>query len=195
MNGQIMTLPAGDDDTIELVLTPEQMLELSHAAEEQAAPAIPVPAPLAPTFPAPQTVVEDIPASPVVHWHHTPLAKMAANTLVFVAFAWWSVSQLAGQPQPHPERPVTAAAPRPIAITPVAAVEPPPPAVHVVNPFDRTEVFDFPPGTSADESREKVAQILLQRARERHSHWERTKPEASLRTASLATARKSGPGT
>jgi hypothetical protein len=192
-----MTLPAGNDDTIELMLTPEQMLGLSKAAEaaamEPPAPAAPL-CPVTVVAPTPILGVEGLPHA--LRWHQTPLAKMAANTLMFVAFVWWSVSQLAGQPQARP--PVAVAAVGPLAVVhhapPIAAPEPPP--VQVVNPFDKTEIFQFPAGTSNDESREKVAQLLLQRARERQSHWIRAKSENSLRTASLAPIRKSsGPGT
>lgn len=35
------------------------------------------------------------------------------------------------------------------------------------NPFDASEVFEFPPGTTQDAARESVAETLLQRARER----------------------------
>ena len=206
MDRQSMTLP-GSDDTIELVLTPEQLLDLSQAAEEAqgAAPApacaAAAPAPVPPASPpvsAMVSIAQDVAPPRVLRWHQTPIAKMAANTVAFVAFAWWSVSQLAGQPQVHPSAPVVATA-RPVALVnhPAAATDPQKPAVlQVVNPFDKTEVFEFPAGTSADEGREKAAQILMQRARERKSHWERIKPEASLRTASLAPVRKStGPGT
>jgi hypothetical protein len=203
-----MTLPAGNDDTIELMLTPEQMLSLSQAAESAApqspapVPAAAVHVPMAPTFPAASSLpaslpfIKELPVMPPPRWHQSPLAKMTANTLLFVAFVWWSVSQLAGQPQAHP--PLTAAA----AVRPTAVVHPGPVAapqatpVQVVNPFDKTEVFQFPAGTSADESREKVAQILLQRAHDRQSHWEHIRPEPNLRTASLTAIRKSsGPGT
>jgi len=39
--------------------------------------------------------------------------------------------------------------------------------VRYANPFDSTEVFEFPPGTSESEARDAVADRLLQRARER----------------------------
>jgi hypothetical protein len=39
--------------------------------------------------------------------------------------------------------------------------------VRFTNPFDATEVFEFPPGTSAIEARHAVADLLLQRARGR----------------------------
>lgn len=213
MNGQSVILPADDDDTIELVLSPEQLAGLSQAAEAAqiaaptSVPVIPasrapvtaavvsslVPSPMTPMFPsvAPLPLLKGKPASRFGHWHQTPIAKMAANTVAFVAFAWWSVAQLAGQPQ-HPQAIVTAAV-RPIALVhlPVpAAPSAQQPAVQVVNPFDSKEVFQFPAGTSDAEGRAKVAQILMQRARERQSKWEHIRPEAGLRTASLATVRK-----
>lgn len=46
-------------------------------------------------------------------------------------------------------------------------------AVRFVNPFDHTEVFEFPPGTSKAEAREKVADLLLKRARERQTQHQR----------------------
>jgi hypothetical protein len=39
--------------------------------------------------------------------------------------------------------------------------------VRIRNEFDRSEVFEFPAGTSRQEAQDQVAQILLQRARER----------------------------
>jgi hypothetical protein len=185
-----MISPTLGDDTIELELTPEQMQGLSQAAEAARlmAPApvavVVEPGPLAPTLPARRPIVEDAPARRAPQWHQTPIAKMVASTAVFVAFAWWSGSRLAGQPQPQPH--VAAAVAPAVAIPrPAAVPATPEPTVQVINPFDRTEVFEFPAGTSDAESREKVAQILLQRARDRQSKWERIKPKATLRTASI----------
>ncbi len=196
MNGRNMISPTLGDDTIELELTPEQMLGLSQAAEAAhlvvsapiAIDAVVERGPLLPTLPARQPLLEDgsRPAGRSRHWHQTPIANMAASTIVFVAFAWWSGSRLAGQPQPQP-RPHVAAAVMPTIVMPrpASVTEPPKPTVQVINPFDRKEVFEFPAGTSDAESREKVAQILLQRARERQGQWERIKPKAGLRTASI----------
>jgi hypothetical protein len=55
-----------------------------------------------------------------------------------------------------------------------AAPEPPEPELQVVpvrytNPFDASEVFEFPPGTSRAAAREAVAEMLLQRAAEREN--------------------------
>ena len=56
---------------------------------------------------------------------------------------------------------------------------PPPPLqsepVTFANPFDTTEVFQFPSGTSETEARQSVADLLMQRARERKDVWFRAK--------------------
>ena len=70
-------------------------------------------------------------------------------------------------------------APTPARLTQPA---PPPPSaapdepvqVQVTNPFDKTEVFDFPAGTSESDARLAVARILMQRAQERQSLWARS---------------------
>jgi hypothetical protein len=51
------------------------------------------------------------------------------------------------------------------ASTALPSVEAPP--VRYANPFDATEVFEFPAGTSPVEARDAVAEMLLQRARDR----------------------------
>jgi hypothetical protein len=40
-------------------------------------------------------------------------------------------------------------------------------AMLIRNPFDRTEAFEFPPGTSKAEAREAIAKLLLERAHDR----------------------------
>lgn len=44
-------------------------------------------------------------------------------------------------------------------------------SIRMANPFDPSEVFDFPPGTSKSEARESIANLLLQRARDRRPQW------------------------
>jgi hypothetical protein len=41
--------------------------------------------------------------------------------------------------------------------------------VKYPNPFDPTEIFEFPPGTNRTDARQAVADLLLQRARERQA--------------------------
>lgn len=53
---------------------------------------------------------------------------------------------------------------------PVPTPEPPPPEsapVRFANPFDKTEVFEFPAGTGKRAAHDAVAEILLKRAEER----------------------------
>jgi len=47
------------------------------------------------------------------------------------------------------------------------------PPVKLVNPFDPSETFEFPPGTSDAEARETAAALLLERARQRMAATER----------------------
>lgn len=44
--------------------------------------------------------------------------------------------------------------------------------VKFVNPFDTTEIFEFPPGTSETDVRDAVAELLLHRARDRQASGE-----------------------
>lgn len=77
-------------------------------------------------------------------------------------------------PPPPPIAQVAEALP---AAAPV--VEPPP--VRVRNPFDKSEVFEFPPGTTPEAAHAAVANALLARARERQArhdarHQKRRRP-------------------
>lgn len=188
MNGQSLTsLPSGDD-TIELQLTPEQLLGLSQAAEQEEPLAAQVAAaeaasPVTSAYAAPQPLFKTHRSSHFWGWR---IAKMVGVIVAYIALAWWSSSQLAGQPhasvasaQGTVRAPVHSLRPMPTASNPVIS------AVRIANPFDAREVFEFPAGTSRAEGHEKVAQILLQRARARQSLWDRTKPEVNLRTADL----------
>jgi hypothetical protein len=77
---------------------------------------------------------------------------------------------------PPPPAVVPVAEPPP----PVQVAESPPPApVVLVNPFDKTEKFTFPPGTSKAEAREQMANLLLQRAVERGANRPRARKLAA----------------
>jgi hypothetical protein len=56
------------------------------------------------------------------------------------------------------------ASPPPSATHSAASLDSP---VRFGNPFDASEIFEFPPGTSVDQARQSVAAMLLQRARDR----------------------------
>ena len=53
--------------------------------------------------------------------------------------------------------------------------------VRFKNPFDPSEVFDFPPGTSNAKAREAVANLLIERARDRQTQRSRTRNQVSRR--------------
>ena len=50
----------------------------------------------------------------------------------------------------------------------IAHAKPMPGVVQVVNPFDATELFEFPAETDETDARNAIAELLLERARERH---------------------------
>jgi hypothetical protein len=61
------------------------------------------------------------------------------------------------------------------------------PLVRFANPFDRTEVFEFPPGTSRAQARSAVAALLRERARERIAAGQDRTPARQTRPAKPPT--------
>jgi hypothetical protein len=115
-------------------------------------------------------------------WNGRRVALLAA--VVAVSIAASTVAYHLATKQPPPVQ-VTAThrVSTPIAREPVAT--PPAPEgtpVLFKNPFDATEVFEFPSGTSQAEARDAVAALLLERARERHA------PSTEMKASSRKTA-------
>ena len=77
-----------------------------------------------------------------------------------------------------PPPPVALPAPEPPLPVQVAESPPPEPVV-LVNPFDKTEKFTFPPGTSKADARDQMAALLLQRAVERGANRPRARKLAA----------------
>jgi hypothetical protein len=70
----------------------------------------------------------------------------------------------------------------PLSVPPPSAPSaelPPPEPVVLVNPFDATEKFTFPPGTSKADARDQMATLLLQRAMDRRAHLPRARKLAA----------------
>lgn len=70
----------------------------------------------------------------------------------------------------RPVAPVAAQAAKPTSSPPPAPAEEATPVGETVlfkNPFDRSEVFEFPPGTTQVEARDAVSKMLLERAQGR----------------------------
>jgi hypothetical protein len=186
-----------DDDTIELMLSSEQMRALSRAAAADTAapvatpvnPAAPAAGPVAPAAAAPTAgpaAPASLPKANVAPANCDPGARRAATTplarhwpaggiaaIVGVTVVLGTLVALGAIAQRTSERkPLAAAtsAPAPVPPAPAASPPPPPPGepIRFKNPFDRSEVFEFPPGTSPAEARQAVAQLLMERARDRH---------------------------
>jgi hypothetical protein len=59
------------------------------------------------------------------------------------------------------------------------------PPTQIANPFDASEVFEFPPGTPKDAARESAADMLLERASERRAQIGSLKHVPHLANASM----------
>lgn len=83
---------------------------------------------------------------------------------------------------PPPAPAVVPAPVPPPAVEPAEVAAPEP--VVLVNPFDATEKFTFPPGTSKADARDQMAAMLLQRAVERGANRPRARKLATQPRAS-----------
>jgi hypothetical protein len=97
--------------------------------------------------------------------------------IAMVTVASGAIAYVATNPQQLARTAAAVVAPaREIAVPKPA---PPPPIqtepVRFTNPFDRTEIFEFPSGTSETAARQSVAELLMERAHERRNAWFRAK--------------------
>ncbi|MEJ1963400.1 MAG: hypothetical protein WDO56_18335 [Gammaproteobacteria bacterium] len=106
---------------------------------------------------------------------HRRLAPVAGAFGIAIATA--SLGGVAYIAANHPQTmPVLAKEAPPIA-TAATPIEPQAQSAPVTfrNPFDASEVFEFPPGTPQPEARRKVAELLSQRAQERQNLFVRVR--------------------
>lgn len=194
--------------TVELYLSPEEVLTLAQAAEAATAKSPPIT-----STPVLSTEACERSAS-----SRTPLRRnwwpLSRNTL-FIALAMVLIT-LAGAVSHVAQVPVTrTVSPRAPAATALVAsipgaeaawatknaldvpqnpaeprselilIEP----VRFPNPFDASEIFELPPGTSDTEARRSIANLLLERAHDRLLSLERAH-RAARRHAALAKLAK-----
>jgi hypothetical protein len=148
------------EDTIELELSPQDLLTLSRPAEEESAPAAPL------TCAEPAVIEVNSIARDTPRMDRWPLARVAG--ILGIAAAVMALGSAAHRAVVG--RSVTTTAinlSAPAAATTRQPSESISPSVRIRNPFDASEVFEFSPGTSEAEARESMAKILLQRARDR----------------------------
>jgi hypothetical protein len=140
-------------DTIELELSAEQLRALSEGlaaeGEEEKTEAL-----------APEEVAR--PKRKTYPWHWASLV-VAAAAISGISSGVTYLAVKHAEPTLAYEAPPSAspAAPDPQPAQTVEAL------VHFANPFDKTEIFQFPAGTSEKSAREAVAELLVKRARER----------------------------
>jgi|HubBroStandDraft_6_1064221.scaffolds.fasta_scaffold113020_2 hypothetical protein len=151
------------DETVEIQLTAEEQLLLSRAEELATRAPCAAPEPEAQSQPGAA-------AGDNFVWQRTArIDAFSTATFVIVGLciaggAWHGHRAVPSARIPAIAAVTAAAAPaRPV---PVVAEEPP---LQLRNPFDRSEVFEFPAATSEDRARELVAALLLQRAQGRLS--------------------------
>ena len=144
---------ASSDDTIELELSAQQARTLSLSRADATTPPV-------------TAVRKSLPPTPPPERRGTRFAvifSIAATSvfsggIVYLATTPSEPLRIGGNTVVH---------------SATAAETPLPPSfdsmrVKFTNPFDATEIFEFPSNTSEAEAREAVAQVLLQRAHERH---------------------------
>jgi len=168
------------EDTVELELTPEDVLALSRAAEEDHAGASAVestPGSSLPTFPFAKEPSQGDGAAGLGGWPRT----LAVGVIAAIIAMGGSANRPAARHSPVSSAPTTP--------SPADSQAAP---VQFTNPFDASEVFEFPPGTTETAAREAVAELLLQRARDRRPEWGRTKHRFGNRVASSRSHEDTG---
>jgi hypothetical protein len=176
----LSTSSPASDDTVEFQLSEDELLRISQAADAaqlrsaEAVPPVVVPKPAARIRGEDQSLRRR-PRNTIGGW-----AGAAAIYAAFMAFAWWGVAAIPVQQTPHA---AAAKIPNAAISRTIMPTTLPPATVQVRNPFDATELFEFPAGTTDAESHKKVAQLLWQRAHERQAQWAHIKPKVNLRMA------------
>lgn len=110
------------------------------------------------------------------------LASAAVVAMATVLWHWY--------PNPPPPAPAVASPALAVVLPVTLAEQEHRPPLHIRNPFDATELFEFPANTGKTEAREAIAELLLQRARERRSQGLYIKP-ASYPPAARGVAERS----
>ena len=171
-------------DTLELELNPDEMRALTRAAAlRQEGATRPIDPPARP--------------SPVTPAAACELNRVAVQIAVAITLAVaevggvWRLSSVSYAPVPT----TAAAAEVRVPAGQPSALIPPSEGARMMftNPFDPSEVFEFPAGTSETEAHDAVADLLLQRARERRPLIAKMKRvlRVDIRTPKAMTARNS----
>jgi hypothetical protein len=148
-----------DDETIEIELTSAQQQQLRSAAQASE----PTVTAQDPSSFAWEAASDDLLWRRAARVDSVCNATLAAVVAVVAVALVWRATNLHARTLPILPRMSVAA----VQTVPRAAPPAPPPLVRETNPFDATEVFEFPADTSESQAREAMAALLLQRARDR----------------------------
>jgi hypothetical protein len=162
------------DDTIELELSAEQTLALSRA--DAAIPLNPL------AVPSAQKSLLNVPEDRGGAWRSVIL-PIAAISVLSGGIAYLGTTP--AQPVHVGGNAVVGSA-APETTAPPSADNAP---VRFTNPFDATEVFQFPSGTSDTEARLAVADLLLQRAHDRQNASSKIARQRSKTAGQVAPVR------
>jgi hypothetical protein len=143
------------DDTVELELSAEQMLALSRA--DAALRSNPL------AVSSAEKSLPDVPKDRRSAWHAIILL-IAAVSVFSGGVAYLATTP--AQPPVHVDGNTVVRTATPETTAPHSADNA---SVRFANPFDATEIFEFPSGTSDTEARQAVADLLLQRAHDRQT--------------------------
>ena len=141
----------GDDAVLEVELSPQDLRELTQ--------------PRTPIRPPERAAAAQAAARERRFFPRITVGLGAASVVAVAALFIAHRSPDVTQPMP-----ASLVSPLPVLAiaAPPSSPEPAASPVKFANPFDRAEVFEFPAGTSRAEARQKVAELLLKRAQERH---------------------------
>lgn len=144
-----------DEHTVEIELNGEEQLALSQAAK-----AVQVTARTAePTIGLPELARDTFLYRRMARVDLVCNVMFAAAILSIAGASVWRANLHTRTPAIAPRAAVVA-----LTTAPAPAQRP---QVHVRNPFDATEQFEFPAETTESQAREAMAELLLQRARDR----------------------------
>lgn len=161
-----------DPSATEVELSAQDLLDMSPPAAMPAIPAAAVP--VSSVVVARSQAESRKPASSGPVRAHTTQSRRLLRHATRIAWACGFVVIVASavaltDPFSPPDRPHRIAMQSSVPQKPQPVVENEAAPTLVTNPFDETEVFELPPGTSETEARDYVANLLLQRAAERQA--------------------------
>ena len=142
-----------DGDTVEIEFTAAERVRLSQAAESSQATARPA-----------QTSGDSLESYICRRSARVDVVSTATFAVVILSVTAALVWRASLAPERAPQMPIRVATAAAVPTPPAPVPQPP---LQVKNPFDATEVFEFPADMTKSEARQAMAELLLERARER----------------------------